>query len=99
MIKLINILNELEIANPNITPEKAHTYFVYNILNNNNEFHSYSQGWKDYKQLCQPYCKKYGISGVIAWLNNFKKLSQSDLNTLYKQTRLLVRKYVAKERL
>ena len=97
MIKLTNILNELEINNPNITPEKAHTYFVYNILNNNNELHSYSQGWKDYIQLCEPYCKKYDIFLVISQLDEFKQLSQSDLNTFYKQIRSLVRKYIGKE--
>ena len=96
MIKLTDILNELEINNPNITPEKAHKYYNDNIDANYVEFGVNKQGWEDYKQLCQPYCKKYDINKYIVWLNEFKKLSQSDLNTFYKQMRSLVRKYIGK---
>ena len=97
MIKLTNILNELEIAKPDITPKKAYKYYIDNIWDNNNEFEGNSQSWEDYIQLCQPYCKKYNIPWIIAGLDDFKKLSQSELNTFYKQMRLLVRKYGAKE--
>ena len=97
MIKLTDILNEPEINNPNITPENAYKYYIDNIRDNHNEFHINNQGWKDYKQLCEPYCKKYDIFWYVSELDQFKKLSQSDLNTFYKQIRSLVRKYIGKE--
>ena len=97
MIKLTDILNELEINNPNITPEKAHKYYNDNIDANYVEFGVNKQGWEDYIQLCEPYCKKYDIFLVISQLDEFKQLSQSDLNQFYKQMCLLVRKHVGKE--
>ena len=94
MIKLNNILNELSINNPVITPGRAREYYIYNIYS---KFANGDQAWEEYKELCQSYCKKYGIEGWIGALGGWRKLSQQDRNYLYNQMRRLVHKYGQKE--
>ncbi len=90
LIKLIDILNELEINNPRITVEKVKQYFIDNIYNNI-EFKLGSNGWREYWQICEPYCKKYGIVGLIG-LSDFKKLPQQELIKFYNEMHQLVKK-------
>ncbi len=98
MIKLTNILNELEINNPRqITVEKAKQYFIDNIYNNGIEFGGSSNGWKEYLQICKPYREKYNLDNWIHLLHEFKKLSQPDLIKLFNEMRRIVKKYVGKE--
>ncbi len=96
MIKLIDILNELSINNPRINAEKVEQYCNDNILYNDIEFEDDSKGWYEYKQICQPYCKKYGIAGWVG-RGNFKYLSQQELIRLFNEMRQLVKKHVGKE--
>ncbi len=96
MIKLTNILNELEINNPLVTAEKTKQYYIDNIVKNDIEFGINSKGWKEYKQIHQLYLEKYDISDWIG-LGNFEDLSQQDLNKLYNEMRKLVKKHVGKE--
>ncbi len=98
MIKLTDILNELEINNPRqITVEKAKQYFIDNIYNNGIEFNINGNGWKEYKQICKPYCEKYKIINWMGSVSTFKKLSQPDLDKFYNEMRQLVKKYVGKD--
>lgn len=89
MIKLTNILNELSVNNPVVTPEKVFNYYVSDIYNNIN----YSLIIEDYAVLCKPYCEKYDILVLISDIREFERLSQSDLNSLYNKMRQLVQKY------
>ncbi len=92
LIKLIDILNELEINNPRqITAEKVEQYFNDNIWYNDIEFDGDSNGWREYWQICEPYCKKYGIVGLIG-LSDFKKLPQQELIKFYNEMHQLVKK-------
>ncbi len=97
MIKLTDILNELEINNPRVTVEKAKQYFSDNILYNDIEFNGNGKGWKGYIQICKPYCKKYGFMCDLIGLNTLEKLSQQDLDKFYNEMRKLVQKYGGKE--
>ncbi len=72
------VLNELEINNPRITVEKTKQYYQYNIVDQDMGI------WEEYLQICEPYCKKYGIDGWIG-LYDFEKLSQQDLNKFYNE--------------
>lgn len=98
MIKLINILSELQINTPGITLEKVQDYYKKNILNNNKKFYT-SKGWIEYKQLCKPYCEKYDLKDGYISFYGFKKLSKSDLIKFYNQMRALVHKHVGTEML
>jgi len=93
MIKLIDILNELGINNPNKTAEEVEKYYKENIYHNNNEFSGDSKGWQEYGEICKPYCEKYDIYGWIGSFSEFQKLSQQDLNKLYRDLKQLVQKY------
>ena len=101
MIKLTDILNELNINNPAITPKKVFKYFEDNLYYNNNEFGIRSYGWKEYKKLSQFCVEKYNISIqyhlVICTLEHFTQLPLGGLNHIYKGMRQIVRKYGKKE--
>ena len=94
MIKLTDILNELSINNPAITPEKVYNYFELNIWLD--DIHN-NINWNDYIQLCKPYMKKYNIDYVISNIDEFEELSKSDLIKFYNEMRQLVHEYNGKE--
>lgn len=98
MIKLTQILNELSVNNPAITPEKASKYYWVNIhFADNNEFRGPNSGWQEYIRLCNPYCEKYDIYMYLSNVEDFKKLSQQDRNRFYNKMRQLVLKRTGKE--
>ena len=90
-IKLTDILNELSINNPAITPKKVFKYFEDNLYYNNQEFGFISTGWQEYKELAN----QFNYSGDTSTL--VYQLSKEDLNRFYDGMRQLVRKYVGKE--
>ncbi len=90
------VLNELSINNPLVTAEKAEQYYWDNIFKNDIEFSGSSNGWHEYRQICQPYCKKYDLGGWVG-RGNFKYLSQQELIKFYNDVRQLVKKRVGKE--
>lgn len=89
MIKLTNILSELQVAPQGITVEKVKEYFIHNMSFSNND----DNLWLEYKQLSTPYLKKYKIFKYWIGYDEFEKLSKPDLIKLYNQMRALVRKY------
>lgn len=93
MIKLINILNELSINNPAITPERVLKLIDTHITTTTLPyiFHKNHIKSGEYIDICQPYCKKYNIAHYIANEDDVKKLSQSDLNKLYKELIQLIK--------
>ena len=55
-IKLTDILNELSINNPALTPEKVYNYFELNIIHNRlGVFTINSDGWNKYKELANQF--------------------------------------------
>ena len=93
-IKLTQLLNELEINNPNPTPEEVYNYYINNILYNDNEFGAGTKGWDEYESIKYNYSQKYKwLEGLVIYNYNLKKLSQSDLNKFYRELKQLVKKY------
>jgi len=90
-IKLLNIINELEINNPNPSWEEVYDYYRNNILYNDNEFGAGSKGWEEYEKIENYYSQKQWFYGLDK--TNFKKLSQPDLNKFYRELKQLVKKY------
>lgn len=90
MIKLINILNELSINNPVVTPQKVYDYYVSDIYNH---IHYYNPILNAYTALCRPYCDKYNISVLLNDIREFEKLSKQDLIKFYNEMQQLVRKH------
>ena len=78
------ILSELQVTPQNITPEKVYNYFHENIT---------SEMWIDYKKLCEPYCEKHNITAFLYYLDEFEKLSQSDLKKFYYGMQTIVHKH------
>lgn len=96
MIKLTQLIKELGINAPKlVTVKQAYDYLMQNIVYNYNEFSGQSEGWKEYVQLIKPYNEKYNIKSKGLYL--YRKLSKSELNTLYNNMRKLVQKYVGNE--
>jgi len=92
MIKLTQLISELGVTNPNPTAEYVKDYYIFNIGHNNNEFGTNGNGWKEYKEICQPYLEKYGIRKWLS-IDDFEQLSQPDLNKFYRKLKQLVQKY------
>ena len=72
-------LKELQVTPQGITLEKVHKYYDNNIYNNHKEFNASNPGWKEYKEICKPYCKKYNIYNWVGYYD-FEQLSQSNLS-------------------
>lgn len=89
MLKLINILSELQVTPQGITPEKVYKYYLDNIGNNKNI--NYNYGWQEYKKICKPYCEKYNIHNHLNHLDEFKKLSKHELAKMYNKMREIVK--------
>lgn len=91
-IKLTQLLNELEINNPNPTPEEVYYYYRNNILYNDDEFGAGTKGWDEYESIEYNYSQKHKwLDGLDKY--NFKQLPQSDLNKFYRELKQLVKKY------
>ncbi len=90
MIKLINLL-ELGINPINITPEIIGKYYSKYIFNQSGYAIGY-EGWHEYIKICKPYCQKYRLYSFIG-KNDFDRLSQQDLNKIYREMKALVQKY------
>lgn len=82
-IKLLDILNELGVNNPNINVKKV-SDFIESIVDGNDPN---SKIFKHYEAVCRPYCNKYNING---WLDlyDLEKLSNQDLYQLYKDLKI-----------
>lgn len=80
MIKLIDLVNELTVNNPNLSVDRVYYYFCEFWA----KFEGGSNGWNKYIKLCKPYLKKYNIMGkYIEYIEDFGLLSKTDLNILY----------------
>jgi len=103
MIKLISLINELNVTNPtNVTVENVKEYFWEHIWEPFNENKNENDNmFKEYKEICEPYCNKYKNYIVMTDYNSknyigyceFKYLNQSDLNKLYREIKQLVQKH------
>lgn len=89
MIKLTQLLSELDINNPNITVNEVWEY-MYSYIYGNSKIHWGDEFWKP---IWIKYAKKYRINDGSLGPIYFKKLSQSDLNKLYNEMKQLVKKH------
>jgi hypothetical protein len=84
MIKLLNILNELGVNNPNKTAEEVYDYWNKHLLYNDSTNDRLM--WGEWMKIRS----NYGTH--MSSLPEFQKLSQSDLNKIYKEMKQLVQK-------
>lgn len=85
MIKLIKILNELQVVPQGITVEKVEKYYIDYIWNGSISL------WDEYEKIKKKYLKKYDTNCTSPTLIN--KLSKPDLIQFYKEIQVLVQKY------
>lgn len=76
MIKLTQLLNELEINDPNISHEKVFNYYNSAFLNNNSSH---------FLKITKPIMVKYGYKFPSGAKEFIMSLNQQTLNKLYRE--------------
>lgn len=88
MIKLMQLIKELQVNNPNVSINDVWDYYkdVINAIRDQNS-------WNEWNIIRSYYEDKYGIMSMCLWSEFAQaQLSQSDLNKLYRELKQLAKK-------